>query len=509
MKKKLVALLATTLLVSATAFAAPTDLVEKTSWDYKAVVGLAQAGIVPVNAEVLTQAPSMTRLDMAKLVAGASRNIKAADTQQKSELLQLVKDFKLELEMILGHEIDIKKMFPVSYGDISVRYMSGPIVNNVRPGNLEGMVHKVGPDVGVAIQKSPEAQAFLTKVKKGLEMKAAGLEVMANKLPEGKQKTALKDETKKLKNMRATEAPILVDYDRNHVEDQIDTRLHLNVFGILKPKTKALARVRADFRWGDTHTSKVIFDRLMVAQRVGDVDVVVGRQGVEIGNGLTYNDYFDGALVSYKKGDTRYTLAHGWPSYFYGQFASSQEDPMSMAYVLHGRDGKLQATFGQISTKIGKDVDAKVYYMKGNNGIPVSAYGFALDYTKGKFWAGGEYAKLVDGDKLPQPFGLLASLLEDHQAYIVGVGYGDFDPEQAGTWNAKLRYLFEGRVAPVMNNYTFNQPFIANYKAWNVNANYTIKKNMYLSLDAFFNGKSVKNTEKYENLYAVSFNYKF
>ena len=104
---------------------------------------------------------------------------------------------------------------------------------------------------------------------------------------------------------------------------------------------------------------------------------------------------------------------------------------------------------------------------------------------------------------------MLSSLLNDDYAWIAGVGYGDFDNQKAGTWNVKARYLFEGRVAPVMNNYTYNQPFIDNYKGWNLEGNYTIKKDLSVNIGTFFDGKSVKNTEKYDNVIFASLNYNF
>ncbi len=314
---------------------------------------------------------------------------------------------------------------------------------------------------------------------------------------------------KKLLRTLAKVLPIINDFDRNKREHQYDVRLRVNVFGVMTPKTKALARVQADLKYGDTHTSEVKFDRLMLVQRVGIVDFVVGRQGVRVGDGLTYNDYFDGALATVKKGNTRYTLAHGWPSFYKGQYAVSEVDPASMAYVLHAGDGKLQATFVEVDRQLTDNVGAKVYFMKGNNGIPVSAAGAALKYSKDKLWVGGEYAKLLDVDKLPQPYGLLSSLLSDDYAYTIGAGYGNFLQTEKGSWDVSLRYLFEGRVAPVMNSYTFDQPFINNYKAWNLKSNYVINKNFYATFNTFFNGKSSKGTEKYDNSYSLSLNYTF
>ena len=457
--------------------------------------------------------------------------------------------------------LDLKKVMPIKYGSVRMRYMTGPAITGVHPGSIEGMVAKVGPDVGEKYDKSEKVDAYLIGEAGALKNKLNGIEaamgtpqgqqaimnkaeglakylsqssneriadqakaylganaqqkqaILGKKMAELKQITSNPEAMKNPELLkRAKELvkalPIINDFNRQKNESQFDTRLRLNVFGILTPRTKALARVEVKQRWDKPDATRVHFDRLMLVERLGKVDFVVGRQGVEIGSGLTYNDYFDGVLVSYRKNDTRYTLAHGWPSKFIGQYAISEVDPATMGCVLDANNGKTQASYVQISSKFG-NAEGKVYYMKGNDGIPLSAAGVSLDYNKNKIWVGGEYATLIGVDKLPQPYGLLSSLLNDDYAWTAGVGYGDFNDQKAGTWNVKLRYLFEGRVAPVMNTYTFNQPFIDNYKAWNIETNYAVKKDLSVSVGAFIDGKSVKNTEKYDNVLFASVNYNF
>lgn len=578
MKKKFAALLAIAAMMGiGSAFAeTPFDTVDKESWDYRHVTDLADGGLIKGHeAEQLHSKRAYTRIEIAEMVYQALNNIQKADINQKADIIELAKRYKVELKGMAAAAgskgLDLKKVIPVQYGSVRMRYMTGPAITNVKPGSIEGMVAKVGPDVGEKFDVDPgvnayiaqnlpkaemgitklealmnlspeaffkqtngvigflaqssnsnvanQAQSFLAEEKKYLDNKEAGLDTTADKaamqgminLLKTQIETAKANPTPqnlaKLKEI-VKAMPIIQDFDRQKNESQFDTRLRLNVFGVLTPRTKALARIEVKHRWDKPDATKVHFDRLMMIERLGKVDVVIGRQGVEIGSGLTYNDYFDGVLVSYKKNDTRYTLAHGWPSKFKGQYAVSEVDPATMGSVLHANEGKLQASYAQITSKFGK-AEGKVYYMKGNDGIPVGAVGAALDYNKNNWWIGGEYAKLLAAEKLPQPFGLLASLLDDDYAWTAGVGYGDFNEKKAGTWNVRARYLFEGRVAPIMNNYKFNQPFIGNYKAWNLEGNYAIKKDLSLNVGTFFNGKSVKNTEKYDNVFFASLNYNF
>lgn len=568
MKKKIAALLAiTTMLGIGSTFAAdPFDSVDKNSWEYRHIRDLADDGIISgYPANEMHSKRVYTRIELAEMVYAAIKNIENADVSQKADIIELAKRYKKELDGMAMAEgakgFDLKKVMPIEYGSVRMRYMHGPVITDVHPGSIEGMVAKVGPDVDKKYDKSEKVDAYLVQEAGVLKDKLVGIE-SAMATPQGQQavmgqaenlakflsQSTNKDISNKakaylagnpaqkqailsatmnqlkqitsnpelLKNpaiLKRTKdlvkaLPIINDFDRQKNESQFDTRLRLNVFGILTPRTKALARIEVKQRWDKPDATKVHFDRLMLVERLGKVDFVIGRQGVTIGSGLTYNDFFDGVLVSYRKKDTRYTFAHGWPSKFYGQYAISEVDPATMGCVLHANDGKVQATYLQVSSKFGH-AEGKVYYMRGNDGIPLSAAGLSLDYNKNKFWVGGEYAKLIGVDKLPQPYGLLSSLLNDDYAWIAGVGYGDFDNQKAGTWNVKARYLFEGRVAPVMNNYTYNQPFIDNYKGWNLEGNYTIKKDLSVNIGTFFDGKSVKNTEKYDNVIFASLNYNF
>lgn len=550
MKKRIAGLLTALVLTSAGAFAQTNlDDVQANSWEYKTVAELGKAGLIQqYSAAAFAANQNLTRMQVAGLVAQALQNAPQANVSQKTNLMILAKKFRPELEQIAKAKgIDISPAFKKPLGKVELRYMHGPILTDVKPGSLNGMYAKVGPDVKEAIANNPMAQkaiigSVIQEVNKELppdlkpsvktltplinhlntEIATAGNDVVKKQL---ELKKGIVESYKTLLDANATaedkkkasasllqvgeNAKKINDFNRQKTESQFDTRLYVNLFGIAEPQTKALVRAKVDMRFGKPDAVNFQLDRLMLAQSWGNTTLVLGRQGIKIGNGLAYNDFIDGALLNVKNGDTNYTVAYGRPTYYTSQYARGEVDPATMAYVLHGADGHLRASVAQVSTKIGKEIDVKAYYMNGRKGIPVDAYGLAVDYKHNKFWVGGEFAKLLKADKLPQPYGLLASLLSDRHAWVAGVGYGDFNSDLKGTWDVKLRYLFEGRVAPVMNPYTFNQPFIDNYKAWNVEANYALQKGMSLNFSAFLNGKSVKNTEKYHNTYSLTLSYNF
>ena len=123
-------------------------------------------------------------------------------------------------------------------------------------------------------------------------------------------------------------------------------------------------------------------------------------------------------------------------------------------------------------------------------------YGGSLDLNFNKVWIGGEYATFKDD---------IDGLGND--AWVAGIGYGDYDIAKEGTWGVKVQYFDEGELSPVISS-TWNQPYNSDYKAWMATVDYALAKNVGLSAYATFNAKDQDGNDAPE-YYRAELNYKF
>ena len=242
-------------------------------------------------------------------------------------------------------------------------------------------------------------------------------------------------------------------------------------------------KMQNDFGNADSGNDTVKFDRAYVQHSFGDVVGTLGRQGVFLGQGLVYDDTFDGVTASAKLGNVNLTAGHGYA-------------------IVGDQDKDLTNTFVQLGVAAGKNVDVLGYYVVNNENAKHAnaddVFGGALTARISQFTVDGEYAKVKDQGK----------------AWTAGLTYGNYSIADKGTWSLGTRYLRSDENGPLNNEYnslastTFDHPVTTDVKAWDVEARYALAKNVGLGAIYYFNQETIAG-EDLEDAYLVELNYQF
>ena len=234
-------------------------------------------------------------------------------------------------------------------------------------------------------------------------------------------------------------------------------------------------------------------DRVYVTHNFGkDFSLTAGRFNAFVGNGLIYDDTFDGAALTYAGDKVNATVAHGY--FMEGAFADVEQND------------NLSVTLVQANGNIGPHANLGAFYVFGNQnakeifGQDEDIYGGSLDLNFNKVWIGGEYATFSKNFKGEENG-------SDNDAWVAGIGYGDYDIAKEGTWGVKVQYFDEGKYSPVISS-TWNQPYNADYKAWMATVDYALAKNVGLSAYATFGAEHQDGNDAPE-YYRAELNYKF
>ena len=229
---------------------------------------------------------------------------------------------------------------------------------------------------------------------------------------------------------------------------------------------------------------------------------LVGRFGAFIGDGLIYDDAFDGAALAYNTDKFSATAAYGSfvAGNLFGSYTNAGTDMNSL-----NADNNLSVTLLQANGKLGEHTKLGAFYAFGNKQLDNDIYGASLDFNFNKVWIGGEYAtwandnKTVAGTYIPKD--------GDKDAWVAGIGYGAYDQAKEGTWDVKVQYFNEGKYSPVISS-TWNQPVNSDYKAWMATVDYALAKNVGLSAYATFNAQDQKGNDAPE-YYRAELNFQF
>ena len=448
MKKRFAAVFAATAVLGVTtAFAAnPFSDVTPSDWAYQSVSQLAAAGVINGYPDGTFQGQkNITRYEMAQMVAKAMANESRANAEQQAMINRLADEFSSELNNL-----------------------------GVRVANLENKVGNV-------------------KVTGDVRMRVKGTEKENVNGFTGDKKS------------------------------KFDFRGRVQFNATVNENTSAVVRLTSgDMEFGNGtqrgENSKVEVDRVYVTHNFGkDFSLTAGRFDATVGNGLIYDDTFDGAALTYAGDKVTATVAHG---YFMegGLFDSPYDD--SLDRDKEGNDGfvkniagstkdtNLSYTLIQANGNIGPHANLGAFYAIANQnsktytGEDADIYGGSLDLNFGKLWVGGEYATFAkDFDKYDSKDG------NDNDAWVAGIGYGDYSIAKEGTWGVKVQYFDEGKYSPVISS-TFNQPYNADYKAWMATVNYALAKNVGLSAYYAFNAED-QSGKDVGDFYRAELNYKF
>ena len=97
--------------------------------------------------------------------------------------------------------------------------------------------------------------------------------------------------------------------------------------------------------------------------------------------------------------------------------------------------------------------------------------------------------------------------LKNSQAWVAGIGYGNYDQAKQGTWDVKAQYFNQKEDAPILDT-TWDHIYTAGYKGWMATADYALQDNVGLTAYYGFNWKDQAGTDQ-NDFYRVDLNYQF
>ena len=250
--------------------------------------------------------------------------------------------------------------------------------------------------------------------------------------------------------------------------------------------TKAVVRLASDNKeFGAMGSPNGSVDRVYVQHNFGKyATVTAGRQDLTVGAGLAYDDVFEGAVANVGKDKLNASVAYGY----------LQAGEYQKLKFEGERNENAQVAVYQLNAMPTKKVAVKGFYADVHEDGVDNAYGASLDLTLGKkVWAGGEYVKTETQGA-------------NGEGWTAGLGYGNANIKQAGTWGVKAQYFDIKKDAPVVSS-TWNL-IKKDQKGVLATVNYTVAKNVGLSAFATIDTKGQDNKAKAES-YRADLNYKF
>ena len=293
-------------------------------------------------------------------------------------------------------------------------------------------------------------------------------------------------------NVKVTGDARLRYHDAEQSKSTFEARARLQFDAKVNDRTDAVVRLATnDFEFGDAKAdTSAKVDRAYVNHKFGErVSVKAGRFGQMLGAGLAYDDTFDGVQFNAGNDKVNFQAAYGYG--IAGDTLSTRNqnnNPELVVANLNGKVGK-HANVGGFYTHVnGEDLQ-----LGGKN--VKNIYGFNTDLNFDKVWVGGEWLK--------------ASNVEKSQAWVAGVGYGNYDQAKQGTWDVKAQYFNQKENAPILSS-TWDHDYTAGNKGWMVTADYALQDNVGLTAYYGFDWKETKqNGADQPDFYRVDLNYQF
>ena len=280
------------------------------------------------------------------------------------------------------------------------------------------------------------------------------------------------------------------DYSQH---SQFNARARVQFNAKVNDRTEAAIRVTSgDFEFGDATNGgnmTATIDRAYVDHKFGErVSIKVGRFDQTIGNGLIYDDGFDGAQLT--AGNDTFELQAT-----YGYMINGTRDILN-------KQSNPSVTYVGLKGKAGKHVDLGGFYARMDKHWNdwKNMYGFSADVTFDKIWVGGEWVKGISSDKAT--------------AWTAGIGYGNYNLAKKGTWDVKAQYFnFRENMPAISSTWEVAPDFgvspFFGYKGWLATANYALQDNVGVTGYYGFKGKDHFYDEKVANYYRVDLNYQF
>ena len=280
-------------------------------------------------------------------------------------------------------------------------------------------------------------------------------------------------------------------------KSKFDYRGRVQFAATVNDNTKAVVRLVGEKEFGAAGNPETSLDRVYVQHNFGKyATATVGRQDLVVGNGLVYDDAFEGAVATVGKDKLNASVAYG---YLQGG-SYINEAGKKVEFDKAERKDNSQVTVYQLNTMPTEKLAVKGFYADVHEKGVNSVYGASVDAKLGsKVWVGGEYAKQETKGAAGE-------------AWTAGLGYGEADMAKAGTWGAKVQYFDLKKAAPVVSNTWNLNDQNQNYRGYLATVDYTVAKNVGLSAYATFDSKKKDDNNKSVDLpeyYRAELNYKF
>ena len=293
-------------------------------------------------------------------------------------------------------------------------------------------------------------------------------------------------------NVKVTGNARLRYRDAEHAKSKFDARARVQFNAKVNDRTDAVVRLTSgNFELGDAQKggrADAKIDRAYVNHKFGErVSLKAGRFGQMIGAGLAYDDTFDGAQFNVGNDKVNFQAAYGYAvegDKFKG--LTQDKNPELVVANLSGKVGKHAMVGGFYTHVNGEDLQLGAKNVK-------NIYGFNTDMNFDKVWVGGEWLK--------------ASNIAKSQAWVAGVGYGNYNQAKQGTWDVKAQYFNQKENSPILSS-TWNHIYDANSKGWMTTVDYALQNNVGLSAYYGFDWKDQAGNDK-ADFYRADLNYKF
>ena len=300
--------------------------------------------------------------------------------------------------------------------------------------------------------------------------------------------------------------------DNNNKKSAFDFRGRVQFNAQVNENTTAVIRVVGEDEFHNAKDSgDVTFDQVYVAHKFGqDTTLVAGRFNAFVGNGLIYDDTFDGAALAYNNGNFNALAAYG--SFMTGKLFSKYDTDTNKAghtakFDDFDADTNPTVTLLQVSGNLGEHATLGGFYAFGNKNLDTDIYGGSLDLNFDKVWIGGEYATFADNNFTAAGLNVTKANGEGKDAWVAGIGFGNYNIKEEGTWGVKVQYFDLAEHSPVISS-TWNQPYNSDYKAWMATVNYALAKNVGLSAYYAFAAENQAGDD-IGDFYRAQLDYKF
>ncbi len=293
------------------------------------------------------------------------------------------------------------------------------------------------------------------------------------------------------------DAVAFMDPMGNGKDSKFDMRARVQFNAQVAEGTEAVVRLSSDdVEFGNNTDSHVWMDLGYLSQDLGPhANLQVGRTELFVGQGLLYDDTFDGAVLRVGNDHVTLTGAYGYlqQADLFGSFDSwfdrgntgdvekSSDSPEVGFVQLEGSAGNFTAE--AFYMQMGKSAD----YKDTTDNTTVwgydKVYGAGASYAAGAFTLGGEWTRAKLKSDIVS--------VNDSDAWTAYIGYKGADYNEPGSYGVQVNYFDLDAGSGVFST-TYDPYYLQNLygaTAWHAAVTYVPVKNMDITLGYSFNVK--------------------